>query len=85
MPFGLDGDGWAQLDRLTGRMVRHLHFEYLGYDKLRYTLREAAGRYKNSPDGQRPAIKQFGGLVKSLAIGPDLWPRTGAYLAPRGG
>lgn len=58
-PFDLDGDGWAQLDRVAGRLVRHLHFEYLGYDKLRNALREAAGRYKNSPDGQRPAIKQF--------------------------
>jgi hypothetical protein len=62
-PFDLDGEGWAQFDRLTSRLVRHLHFEHLGPDKLRSALHDAVRRYKNSPAGQRSAIKPFAAEV----------------------
>jgi hypothetical protein len=57
--FDLDREGWNLLDRLTDRLVHHLHFEHLGRKELRRTLHDAVRRYKNASAGQRPANAQF--------------------------
>jgi hypothetical protein len=79
--FDLDREGWNLLDRLTDRLVRHLHFEHLDRKELRHGLRDGVRRYKNAPAGQRPANTQFAAdVLDGLAQQP--MPRT-VYLGVR--
>ena len=57
--FGLDRDGWHQLDPLAHRLARHVYFEHLGREKLRNALHEAVLRYRAMSPNARPAGRQF--------------------------
>jgi hypothetical protein len=79
--FDLDREGWNLLDRLTDRLVHHLHFEHLDRKELRRTLHDAVRRYKNAPAGQRPANAQFAAdVLDGLAQQPM---RRTVYLGVR--
>lgn len=40
--YGLDHDGWRQLNRLAHRLARHEYFEHLEREQIRVVLRDAA-------------------------------------------
>ncbi len=44
--FGLEADGWHQLDLLANRLTRHQHFEHLGRKSVRDSLHQGALRYQ---------------------------------------
>jgi hypothetical protein len=69
--FDLDAGGWALLERLTDRLVRHVSFEHLHRDELRRALRDAVRRYTNPPEGTRPVSKEFAAeILDGLARQP---------------
>ena len=79
--FDLDRESWNLLDRLTDRLVHHLHFEHLDRKELRRNLHDAVRRYKNAPAGQRPANAQFAAdVLDGLAQQPM---RRTVYLGVR--
>jgi hypothetical protein len=57
--FGLDRDGWHQLDLLAHRLARHVYFEHLGREKIRDALHNAVLRYRAMAPNARPAGRQF--------------------------
>jgi hypothetical protein len=57
--FGLDRDGWHQLDLLVHRLARHVYFEHLGREKIRDALHEAVLRYRAMAPIARPTGRQF--------------------------
>jgi hypothetical protein len=58
-PFGLDREGWNDLDRLVNKLVHHRHFEHLKRKDIRIALHDAAVRYRRTPVGERPPTKLF--------------------------
>lgn len=57
--FGLDGDGWHQLDLLAHRLTRHVYFEHLGRKKIQDALHEAVLGYRAMAPSARPAGRHF--------------------------
>jgi hypothetical protein len=60
--FGLDRNGWHQLDLLANRLVRRRHFEHLGREKIRDAIHQGALRYREAAD-KRPPARQFASEV----------------------
>lgn len=57
--FGLDRDGWLELDRLAHRLVRHLYFEHLSLAKIRDHLHQAVLRYRATNARARIPNREF--------------------------
>ena len=57
--FGLDRDGWHQLDLLMHRLAGHIYFEHLGREKIRDAIRESVLRYRAMAPNARPAGRKF--------------------------
>jgi hypothetical protein len=55
----LDRDGWNKLYKFANRLIRHLSFEHLGWNKLRDALCAAVKEYRDLPPRKRPASKDF--------------------------
>ncbi len=70
-PFGLDRDGWNDLDRLVGRLIRHTSFEHLKRQDIRTALHDAALEYRQTPAGERRSAREVAaGALDAMAQEP---------------
>jgi hypothetical protein len=70
-PFGLDRDGWNDLDRLVGRLIRHTSFEHLKRQDIRTALHDAALEYRQTPVGERRSAREVAaGALDAMAQEP---------------
>ena len=70
-PFGLDRDGWNDLDRLLGRLIRHTSFEHLKRQDIRTALHDAALEYRQTPVGERRSAREVAaGALDAMAQEP---------------
>lgn len=68
-PYGLDPNGWHQLDLLVQRLVRDVYFEYLDRQKIRDALQKAVLRYRSA--NPRPKGNEFAAeILDALAQEP---------------
>jgi hypothetical protein len=61
--FGLDADGWRQLDLLARRLIRHMYFEHLGLESIRDSLHQGAVRYRAIAPDRRPTAREYAAEV----------------------
>ncbi len=57
--YGLDRDGWRQLDLMANRLVRHVYFEHLGRERIRDGLHDTVKRYRAMNPSDRPRRRNF--------------------------